>query len=130
MSFLDPIDVPKDLPESHLHELLRLEEADGRHAQEHKKRGEMDACAECWRCIRAMRRIAEGGTSQMMEAIEPVARKLADFAQARQLIECTPEDYWELALRPETRKFYRQQAVEIIEALDLNLDLSIVPGEH
>jgi hypothetical protein len=128
MSSIDPIEVSKDLPESHVHELLRLEELDGRHALEHKTAMNADSCTRCWAYVRAMRSIAEGNTSPVMEAVEKVARKLAEHTQARNLIEGTPEDYWSLALRTSARDFYRDRAIEIIEVLDL--PLSIVPEQH
>lgn len=127
MNSIDPIEVPLDLPESHMFELERLEAADGRHAIEHKKLGLMDSCPTCWTHIHAMRLVARGLTSPMMEATEKVARKLAEDHQISMLVEATPEYFWENTLRSAGRRKFRQRAAEIIELLEL--DLAIVPSE-
>lgn len=126
MSFLDPIEVPLDLPERHMFELLRIEALDAKHAQEHKAAGNQDSCTRCWAYVRAMRRIADFKASPMMEATDKVARKLAESLQESSLVEATPEDFWNLALRPEARRKFRERAVEIIELL--NAPVSIVPS--
>ena len=129
MSSIDPIEVDVDkLPESHVHELLRLEAADDRHGQEHKAAMNADSCTRCLAYVRAMRSIAQGDTSEMIEAVEKVARKLAENLQESSLVEATPDDFWTLALRSAARDKFRDRAVEIIELL--NLPVSIVPEEH
>jgi hypothetical protein len=128
MSALPPIEVPEDLPEASVFELERIADLDTAHGQEHKRAGIPESCRECRFYRRAMILIAQGHTTLMIEATERVARKLAEQALIP-LLGCLPEGFWQddHLLNVTARDEYRNRAVEIIEALDL--DLSLVPKE-
>lgn len=121
MSSIDPIEVPEDLPESHVHELLRLETLDAQHGvRDH--RTNPNPCLTCKIYLSAMRSIAEGNTSEMIEAVEKVARKLAlQAVGGLSELDFVPFDsYWGIVLSESKRKDFRTKAAEIIEALGAN----------
>lgn len=120
------IEVPEDLPESHVHELLRLQVADFAHGQDHKKNPQlgMDSCWFCKLYRSAMRSIAEGNTSEMIEKIEVTARKLCDQYMSASSIEMDPKEFWEDLLSERGRLSFRRRAYEIIEALELPLPIA------
>jgi hypothetical protein len=111
------IEVPEDLETVLIDDLIRIEEADGRHAIEHKRANNPDPCDECRAYIRAMRQIIETRRlSPQGQAIEMTAIALyrhevgfKDFADAARM--------WEYA-RMDQRERARSRAREVINLID------------
>jgi hypothetical protein len=119
MSAIEPIEVnAEDLSEAVLRDIERVNRIDNEDAKRHKAEGNPDACPICHSARRSYERLAGNELTPLGEAIEKIARKLAEQAwQDAPGAKFTSEqlqEVWDFVLTASRRNEYRDRAEELI----------------